>query len=351
MNSRLSIQVVRKPWFATSTSLSSLIFTEDVHRFSDSTTTMRNDIMRRRKNTDSWKASSRSRTMSSTCRVGCCTYCTCIVGYGNTHKLDHLSNFNFLSYYTTKAVTPCHPYHPQYALARRAFGSTRDGNKRQHKNKQQQYMVNEHLIRVLMHKKNGPPPNADTLMVRLLVDEAQLSLSKQSDSENECKNENEQKRNNHQTSTNLVSLSEAINISTNLDVDLVGISLQQSTPVLRAVDYSKFLYEQSLKQSKMNKKSAKNMKSNKEFTFRAGIDENDLERKLNNMISYLQKGHSCLVIMTSNRRNLLEDQNIISTTLERIQSYVGEHGNPQGQLKTNPIGNRGSILFQPKSKK
>ena len=47
----------------------------------------------------------------------------------------------------------------------------------------------------------------------------------------------------------------------------------------------------------------------------------------------------------------MSDSDVITTTLNRVKEIVGENGAPQGNLKVNPYGNRGSLLFQPKSKK
>ncbi len=252
-------------------------------------------------------------------------------------------------------------------------GSRRGGNRGGGKNSRQQGqpIINEHLIRMLLQTSTE---TADSLQVRLIIDRPHDHDDDDVDGDDaghdagdDNKSDNEDNSDNHGTDQKevqpeveekqakknkiqLVSLSQAISIATEIGVDLVGITLQQKIPVLRAIDYSKFLYEQSAKEKKRKKSIKKQTKANKEFTFRAGIDVHDLERKTKNLVSYLQKGHSCQVTITSNYRNLKNDQDIIATTLDRIQEYIGESGNA-GKLKKNPYGNRGSILFQPTSKK
>ena len=83
----------------------------------------------------------------------------------------------------------------------------------------------------------------------------------------------------------------------------------------------------------------------------AGIDNSDLERKANNLVSYLNKGHSCQVTITSSMRNLIADKDAIINTLDRVRHIIGGHGKEQGKLLVNERGNRGSVLFQPTSKK
>lgn len=136
--------------------------------------------------------------------------------------------------------------------------------------------------------------------------------------------------------------------------DLVGVNLEQDIPVVRCVDYNKFLYEQNKKGS--DKKGGGSgatggKKATKQFSFKAGIDDNDLERKANNMVSYLIKGHACQVTISSNRRNLNADKDVIETTLGRLKEIVGEDGSQQGKIKNNQWGNRGTLLFQPNRKK
>ena len=148
----------------------------------------------------------------------------------------------------------------------------------------------------------------------------------------------------------------------------MGINLTQDIPVVKCVDYNKFLYQQSKKSSTPIGSTASSIgsgstststggdnsggkKSTKQFSFRAGIDDNDLQRKATNMIQYLLKGHACQVTITSNRRNLRSDGNVMVKTLERLKEIVGEDGSPQGGIKINEYGNRGTLLFQPNSKR
>jgi len=145
-----------------------------------------------------------------------------------------------------------------------------------------------------------------------------------------------------------MSLTEAIEKSAVEGVDLVGINLDQDIPVVKCVDYNKFLYQQN---KKGGVSPTAGNKSTKMFSFKAGIDDNDLQRKAANMVDYLGKGHACQVTISSNRRNLKADTDVINTTLERLTEIVGENGNPQGKIKNNDWGNRGTLLFQPKSKK
>jgi len=202
-----------------------------------------------------------------------------------------------------------------------------NGNKFRTKGRDRDGLMNEHLIRQLLRKSGK---DAKSTQIRLVIDrEAETKPDIQ-----------------------IMSLFEAIKTSGELGVDLVGINLQQEYPIVKAIDYNKLQYDES------KKKSGKNTGGKvggthvtKEFQFRAGIEDNDLNRKVQNMISYLIKGHPCQVAITSNRRNLRHDSNAVVTTLGRVSELIGENGKQQGRMKKNVYGNRGSLLFQPNSKK
>jgi len=208
----------------------------------------------------------------------------------------------------------------------RNFSSARNSPKYSKRKNGDDPLVNEYLIQALL-RKNGT--NADSSKVRLVIDRG---MENKPDIE-------------------VMSLAEAIKTSSQLGVDLVGINLKQDYPVVKAIDFNKMLYNESKKRSKGQSGKSGNTMDTKEFSFKAGIDDNDLQRKAKNMISYLKKGHSCKVSLSSNRRKLREDSNAIITTLGRISTIIGEDGKQQGAVRKNEFGNRGSILFQPNTKK
>jgi translation initiation factor IF-3 len=198
-------------------------------------------------------------------------------------------------------------------------------NKNKRTKKEDSTPINEHLVRILVRKSKT---TAESIQVRLLVDQGR----------------------DEKPLIEVMSLTHAIGMSGEEGVDLVGINLNQDVPVVKCIDFNKFLYQQSKKGSSVKNPNA-GKKSTKQFTFKAGIDDNDLQRKTDNMIGYLTKGHACQVTITSKGRFLKVDKDIVETTLERLKELVGDDGNPQGNMKKNEWGNRGSLLFQPNSKK
>jgi hypothetical protein len=115
------------------------------------------------------------------------------------------------------------------------FFSSKPQRKR---NKNNGAIMNEQLIRVLMRRYDAP---AGELNVRLVIDEGPTQPS----------------------SIEVVSLLQAMETARDLDVDLIGINLNQDPPVVKAQDYTKLAYKAS------NKKQTKsNKRPTKEFNFR-----------------------------------------------------------------------------------
>eukprot|EP00557_Chaetoceros_sp_GSL56_P004963 CAMPEP_0176494468 /NCGR_PEP_ID=MMETSP0200_2-20121128/10118_1 /TAXON_ID=947934 /ORGANISM="Chaetoceros sp., Strain GSL56" /LENGTH=254 /DNA_ID=CAMNT_0017892239 /DNA_START=303 /DNA_END=1067 /DNA_ORIENTATION=- len=202
----------------------------------------------------------------------------------------------------------------------------------QQQQQQQQYPINEHLIRMLLEKNNSSA-TADDVQIRLILDQGR----------------------DEKPLIEIMSLTDAIKISSEKGLDLVGIQVKnQDIPVVKCVDFQKYLYQQNKKGSGGSGGGGSGgggNKTTKQFSFKAGIDNDDLERKAKNMVSYLVKGHSCQVTITSSRRNLNIDSDVIMTTLGRLKEIIGGDGNPQGNIKKNEWGNRGTLLFQPVSRK
>jgi len=147
--------------------------------------------------------------------------------------------------------------------------------------------------------------------------------------------------------------------SNGLGLDLMEVSLRQDIPVIKAVDYSRLLFEKS-KQSKSTgggKQKGKKGKGGggglamKEFKFKAGIADNDLERKAENMIKYLVKGHRCQVTIIASRFRLRQDAAASAITLDRVRDILGEHVLEPKNKKRNEAGTYTTMQFEPNPKK
>lgn len=83
---------------------------------------------------------------------------------------------------------------------------------------------------------------------------------------------------------------------------------------------------------------------------KAGIDDNDLTRKVENLAKYLVKGHTCKITITSNRKNLRRDKEAVVTTLNRVREIVGDRAVEPRALRGNEQGTHAVITFQPNPK-
>jgi translation initiation factor IF-3 len=131
-------------------------------------------------------------------------------------------------------------------------------------------LVNGQLVSVLMRRTGTT--SIENIQVRVVRD---------------TPTESEEK-----SSTELVSLGEAMRMSVELDQDLIGISTELAVPVVRIDKLNSFLYKKSRKIKKATKTKSLD---NKQFRFKAGIADNDLERKTQQMIKLLSKGYNCEV--------------------------------------------------------
>ena len=122
--------------------------------------------------------------------------------------------------------------------------------------------------------------------------------------------------------TGIYSLSEALRIADELELDLVEISPKADPPVCRIIDYSKFLYQQKKKQKEMKAKSVKVVI--KEIRFGPQTDEHDFNFKLKHAEKFLKEGAKVKAFVFFKGRSILfkEQGEILllklATSLENI---------------------------------
>lgn len=85
------------------------------------------------------------------------------------------------------------------------------------------------------------------------------------------------------------TLSQALNMADEQELDLVEISPNADPPVCRIIDYKKFLYEQKKKKKEQKANQAKS--EVKEIRFGPNTDEHDFEFKLKHAENFIKEGH------------------------------------------------------------
>ncbi len=121
----------------------------------------------------------------------------------------------------------------------------------------------------------------------------------------------------------VVSITEALDMSYEADLDLVEISPNAEPPVCRIMDYGKFIFEKN-KQKAAAKKKQKQVHI-KEIKFRPGTDVGDYQVKLRNLIRFLEDGDKTKVTMRFRGREMAH-QEIGRDLLERVKKDLEEYG-------------------------
>ena len=194
----------------------------------------------------------------------------------------------------------------------RYFSSTTNSSK---KNWGKAPLINEQLISHLIRQHKAI--SAHEVDVRLVVTSAQ-----------------------GESSSSVVSLMNAVEICTDLGVDLVGINIEQNPPIIKAQDMGKLVYRAEKRST--NKSNAKPMKL---FTIKASIADNDFTRKLDSIIDYLQKGHNCQVTIKANAFTRRNDTNALMGMMDRMLKAINNFGTP-GAIKSNEDLSGASVLVR-----
>lgn len=85
-----------------------------------------------------------------------------------------------------------------------------------------------------------------------------------------------------------MSLTEALKLADEMDLDLVEISPKADPPVCRIIDYQKFLYQQKRKAKEIKAKTTKVVV--KEIRFGPNTDDHDYNFKLKHAENFLKDG-------------------------------------------------------------
>lgn len=195
------------------------------------------------------------------------------------------------------------------------------GKKR--KPKDDSLIANEKLIQALI-KLNPQSQGPDDIQIRLVIDEGPETES----------------------TVQVCSLAEGIEVSLDRMADLIGTSLQAVPPVVRVAQLSKIEYQKEQAASKQ--KSNAKTKQKKTFRFRAGIEEHDLDRKLQDMIKFLGRGMECEYTVFSKARTMRANADAGMHLVDRIQELVAHCATLKRPPAKNETGNHIRVILVPK---
>ena len=138
---------------------------------------------------------------------------------------------------------------------------------------------------------------------------------------------------------------EALQLAVDAALDLVEVSPNAEPPVVRAMDFGKYLFGQN-KEAHSAKRKQKQIQV-KEVKFRPGTEEGDYQVKLRNLIRFLTEGDKAKVTLRFRGREMAH-QEIGRRLLMRVQGDLAEHA----VVEQNPMmeGRQIVMVFSPKKK-
>ena len=138
---------------------------------------------------------------------------------------------------------------------------------------------------------------------------------------------------------------EALQLAQAALLDLVEVSPTAEPPVVRVMDFGKFLFEQNKKAHSAKRKQRQQQV--KEVKFRPGTEEADYQVKLRNLMRFLSEGDKAKVTLRFRGREMVH-QDIGRKLLDRVQVDLAA----TGVVEQFPMmeGRQMIMVFSPKKK-
>jgi len=132
----------------------------------------------------------------------------------------------------------------------------------------------------------------------------------------------------------IVSIDEALRIAREKALDLVEISPNQDPPVVKLIDYSRYVFDQR-KKSKENKKKQKVIHL-KEIKLRPAIASHDYDTKVNQAKLFLEKGDKVKFSIRFKGREIVHNElgfNLLEKVLQDLEGLilVEQQATPEGR--------------------
>lgn len=131
-----------------------------------------------------------------------------------------------------------------------------------------------------------------------------------------------------------------------LELDLVLINENSTPPIVRIVEYNKFIYDQEKAEKERKKNTHKT--ELKEVQLSVNIAEHDMNTMSNRAIKFLEKGDKVKVVLLLKGRQKAQPERGEMTMLNFIQA-VSEYGIAESMPRLE--GNRWIVLIRTKPKK
>ena len=138
---------------------------------------------------------------------------------------------------------------------------------------------------------------------------------------------------------------DALQLAQSAQLDLVEVSPTAEPPVVRVMDFGKFLFEQNKKAHSAKRKQRQQQV--KEVKFRPGPEEADYQVKLRSLLRFLSEGDKAKVTLRFRGREMVH-QDIGRKLLDRVQADLAA----VGVVEQFPMmeGRQMVMVFSPKKK-
>ncbi|MCS6946620.1 MAG: translation initiation factor IF-3 [Steroidobacteraceae bacterium] len=147
------------------------------------------------------------------------------------------------------------------------------------------------------------------------------------------------------TQAGIMTRFEALSLAQSNELDLVEVSPMADPPVVRIMDFGKYLFEQKKKSHSAQRKQKQQQV--KEVKFRPGTEQADYQVKLRNLIRFLTDGDKAKVTLRYRGREMVH-QEIGRKLLDRVAADLA----PYATVEQHPVleGRQMVMIFAPKKK-
>ena len=144
----------------------------------------------------------------------------------------------------------------------------------------------------------------------------------------------------------IVGIEEALQKSSELQLDLVEIAPDAESPVCSIMDYGKHIFEEKKRQAEARKKQKQTQV--KEIKIRPGTEEGDYQVKLRNLKRFLEDGDKAKVTLRFRGREMAH-QELGLEMMQRIATDLDDLGAVEQEAKME--GRQMAMVIAPKKKK
>lgn len=143
----------------------------------------------------------------------------------------------------------------------------------------------------------------------------------------------------------IYSFNEALNIASNMELDLILINPKPNPPICIIGDYDKLLYDEKKRQKDLQKKSKSKSTSIKEIRLGPNIGEGDIKHKIKSAIDFLDSGNKVKFVMRFKGRQIQHHERgqlVLLDIAKRLEEYALPESMPKKE------GRNLQIQFKPK---